>query len=316
MFESTALRERPGARISSAIQWPAVMRRRGTFRGPPRAATPLALVREHRPALRERREERAGSVPGFVRNELKAFITCRPATASWCRNALAAGTACAFLSGAGATGMVSVTSFQDDFAFAISPDMLCSPLELWFDGACRNATWFESNLSTPGTMVTVAGSRYKAGSGMVPLTEQSSSDVFERFAVSDAHVAISPTLSLSVGPTRSGYIVEGMMRQRFFDEGNSTYTLLTESLMPTISMEPGIGWFWDVTGWDSTTYRAGSNPVHCDANGCISLYTGGGYSCEQIKQATESRVKNQCMTAGTGCLPSSSAERSPSAWAR
>ena len=36
----------------------------------------LALVREHWPAFRERLEERAGSLPGFVRDELEAFITC------------------------------------------------------------------------------------------------------------------------------------------------------------------------------------------------------------------------------------------------
>ena len=36
----------------------------------------LALVREHGPAFRERLEERAGSLPGFVRDELEAFITC------------------------------------------------------------------------------------------------------------------------------------------------------------------------------------------------------------------------------------------------
>ena len=36
----------------------------------------LALVREHWPAFRERLEERAGSLPGFVRDEVEAFITC------------------------------------------------------------------------------------------------------------------------------------------------------------------------------------------------------------------------------------------------
>ena len=36
----------------------------------------LALVREHWPAFRERLEKRAGSLPGFVRDELEAFITC------------------------------------------------------------------------------------------------------------------------------------------------------------------------------------------------------------------------------------------------
>ena len=36
----------------------------------------LALVRELWPAFRERLEERAGSLPGFVRDELEAFVTC------------------------------------------------------------------------------------------------------------------------------------------------------------------------------------------------------------------------------------------------
>ncbi len=36
----------------------------------------LALVREHWPAFRERLEERAGSLPRFVRDELEGFITC------------------------------------------------------------------------------------------------------------------------------------------------------------------------------------------------------------------------------------------------
>jgi len=36
----------------------------------------LALVRAHWPAFRERLEERAGSLPGFVRDELEGFITC------------------------------------------------------------------------------------------------------------------------------------------------------------------------------------------------------------------------------------------------
>jgi len=36
----------------------------------------LALVREHWSAFRERLEERAGSLPGFVRDELEASITC------------------------------------------------------------------------------------------------------------------------------------------------------------------------------------------------------------------------------------------------
>jgi hypothetical protein len=36
----------------------------------------LALVREHWPAFCGRLKERAGSLPGFVRNELEAFITC------------------------------------------------------------------------------------------------------------------------------------------------------------------------------------------------------------------------------------------------
>ena len=36
----------------------------------------LALVREHWPAFRERLEEPAGSLPGFVRDELDAFVTC------------------------------------------------------------------------------------------------------------------------------------------------------------------------------------------------------------------------------------------------
>jgi len=36
----------------------------------------LALVREHWPAFRDRLEERAGSVPAFVRDELEALLTC------------------------------------------------------------------------------------------------------------------------------------------------------------------------------------------------------------------------------------------------
>jgi hypothetical protein len=36
----------------------------------------LALVREHWRAFRERFEERAGSLPAFVREELEAFVTC------------------------------------------------------------------------------------------------------------------------------------------------------------------------------------------------------------------------------------------------
>jgi len=36
----------------------------------------LALVLEHWPAFRDRLEERAGSLPGFVRDELEAFMTC------------------------------------------------------------------------------------------------------------------------------------------------------------------------------------------------------------------------------------------------
>ncbi|MCR9162583.1 MAG: transposase zinc-binding domain-containing protein [Nannocystaceae bacterium] len=36
----------------------------------------LALVREHWPSFRVRLEERAGSLPAFVRDELESFITC------------------------------------------------------------------------------------------------------------------------------------------------------------------------------------------------------------------------------------------------
>ncbi len=36
----------------------------------------LARVREHWPVFGERLEERAGSLPGFVCDELQAFITC------------------------------------------------------------------------------------------------------------------------------------------------------------------------------------------------------------------------------------------------
>ncbi len=36
----------------------------------------LALVREHWPAFRDRLEERAGSLPAFVRDELEALLTC------------------------------------------------------------------------------------------------------------------------------------------------------------------------------------------------------------------------------------------------
>ncbi len=70
------MREWPGLRISSAVQWPAVMLRRATFPGPTQDSDALALVREHWPAFRERLEERAGSLPRFVRDELEGFITC------------------------------------------------------------------------------------------------------------------------------------------------------------------------------------------------------------------------------------------------
>ncbi|HHH29966.1 MAG TPA: hypothetical protein ENK57_16700, partial [Polyangiaceae bacterium] len=43
---------------------------------PTQGSDALALVREHWPAFRQRLEERAGSLPGFVRDELEAFITC------------------------------------------------------------------------------------------------------------------------------------------------------------------------------------------------------------------------------------------------
>ncbi|MGH1347892.1 MAG: transposase zinc-binding domain-containing protein [Nannocystales bacterium] len=54
------------------MSWAAAVRSADTTQG----SDALAVVREHWPAFREQLEERVGSLPGFVRNELEAFITC------------------------------------------------------------------------------------------------------------------------------------------------------------------------------------------------------------------------------------------------
>jgi len=132
------------------------------------------------------------------------------------------------------------------------------------------------------------------------IAEQVSSDTFERAVVSDTTF---PAGAVPVGPSRNGYVVDVKMRQSLFDDGESTFTLLTETLKPSVSNEPAVvGWYWAVADWQSMVYQPGSNPSRCDADGCISLYTDSVYGCGEIRDAMKSRTKAQCMQSGDGLM--------------
>ena len=93
--ENTARSQRPGTRMSSAVQWPAVTPRRATFRGPPRIATPSPWCASS--GLRSAsgsRNARAHCRDSCGTSSKRSSPAETSSTASWWRSAAAAATAC------------------------------------------------------------------------------------------------------------------------------------------------------------------------------------------------------------------------------
>ncbi|MEM6996858.1 MAG: hypothetical protein AAF721_40520 [Myxococcota bacterium] len=191
-------------------------------------------------------------------------------------------------------GPVIYDSFFDEHGLGIDPALLCPAAEIWFHQACRDLDWIESNLAGSGQIVTIAGSNAKlTGTAHIILREQLASDTFETVAISDDPASFG----IASGPTRGGYAIDAKTRQSMTSQDNE-FILLSETLSVAESSDPDAPpWFWETTYWESAIYRPGESPGFCDADGCVTLYTGG-YSCEQIRDATQSRVKHQCMHGG------------------
>ncbi len=180
---------------------------------------------------------------------------------------------------------------------ALPPELYCSEVEVWFDGACREKSWIDANLTVSGTSLMIIGSRYKDVAGTVPsevvVAEQIVSDVIEHAAIREA--AVGAAIS---GPVRGHYPVRASYRQQFNADADGSLTVLSEYAEPRLSNQAPAGWVYETLDWSSVEYRRGSNPVYCNPDECIMAYSGpsGAYQCQQLSTAATSQLYHQCMT--------------------